>query len=109
MYITLSTEQATDICMDHNVLGADEYVATRALVEYFEMLEDECRENLSLDPVGLRCAFSIYTLNQAAEQWDIDTSAASEEQFRDGFILEYLRERTTVIEVDASTYIVEGF
>ena len=109
MYITLSTEQAIDICMDHNVLGVDEYVATRALVEYFEMLEDECVKDLSLEPVGLKCAFSIYTLNEAAETWDIDTSGASEGYERDEFILEYLQEHTTVIHVDADTYIVEEF
>ncbi len=109
MYMTLSTEQAIEILLHHNVLGADEYVATRALVEYFEMLEEECVKDLSLDPIGLKCAFSIYTLNEAAETWDIDTSGASEGYEKDYLILQYLRNYTTVIEVDDNTVIVEEF
>ena len=108
MYITLSTEQAVDICMDHKVFGEGQYEATRALVEYFEMLEEEGVKGLGLDPVALRCAFSIYTLGECAEVWDIDTSGVEEED-RSEFILDYLQDRTTVIKVDADTYIVEEF
>lgn len=108
MYIELSTEQAVDICMKHNVLGENQYEATRALVEYFEMLEEEGVKGLGLDPVALRCAFSLYTLEECAEVWDIDTSGVEEED-RLEFILDYLQCRTTVIKVDADTYIVEEF
>ena len=108
MYITLSTEQAIDICMKHKVLGEDQYVATRVLVEYFEMLEEEGVKDLGLDPVALRCAFTLYTLFECAEVWDINTSGVEEED-RSEFILDYLQDRTTVIKVDADTYIVEEF
>jgi len=108
MYIELSTEQAVDICMDHKVLGENQYEATRALVEYFEMLEEEGVRDLGLEPVALRCAFTVYTLEECAEVWDIDTSGVEEED-RSEFILGYLQYRTTVIEVDADTYIVEEF
>jgi len=109
MNITLSTEQAVDICMKHEVLGADTYKETRALIEYFEEIEEMDVLDLNLDPVALRCAFSIYTLNDAAEAWDIDTSGASEGEERDSLILQYLRDRTTVIEVGETTVIVEEF
>jgi hypothetical protein len=110
MKIELSTEQAIDICMKHEVLGgADTYKETRALVEYFEEIEEMDVLDLNLDPVALRCAFSIYTLNEAAETWDIDTIGASEGEERDCLILQYLRDRTTVIEVGETTVIVEEF
>lgn len=110
MKITLSTEQAVDICMKHEVLGgADTYKETRALVEYFEEIEEMGVLDLNLDPVALRCAFSIYTLNDAAEMWEIDTSGQRDEEHRLELIREYLRERTTVIEVDKDTVIVEEF
>ena len=108
MYITLSTEQAINTCMEYDVLGEGEYVATRALVEYFEWYEDECVKDLSVDPVALRCAFSIYTLNQAAETWDIDTSGVDGHE-RGAFIVEWLQDRTTVIVVDDVRIIVEEF
>ena len=108
MHIELSREQVFDIMVEHDVLGADTYAATRALVEYLSAYEDDSGESLALDPVALRCAFSIYTLNEAAEAWDIDTSGFHR-QDRDEFILEYLQDRTTVIIVDESTVIVEEF
>ena len=109
MNITLSTEQAIDTCMKYDVLGEDTYRETRALVEYFEAYEDDSGEAMSLDPVALRCAFAIYTLNEAAETWDIDTSGASEGEDRDYLIIQYLRDYTTVIEVDETTVIVGEF
>jgi len=109
MKIELSTEQAIDMCMEYGVLGEDTYKETRALVEYFEAYEDDSGEAMDLDPVALRCAFSIYTLNDAAEMWEIDTSGASEGEERGCLILQYLRDRTTVIEVDKDTVIVEEF
>ena len=109
MHIELSTEQAIDMCMKCGVLGEDTYKETRALVEYFEAYEDDRGEAMDLDPVALRCAFSIYTLNDAAEAWEIDTSGQCDEEDRLESILEYLRERTTVIEVDKDTVIVEEF
>jgi len=109
MKITLSTEEAIDMCMKYDVLGEDAYKETRALVEYFEEIEEMDVLDLNLDPVALRCAFSIYTLNDAAEMWEIDTSGQCDEEDRLELIREYLRERTTVIEVDKDTVIVEEF
>ena len=80
MHIELSREQVFDIMVEHDVLGADTYEATRALVEYLS----------------------------ASEVWDIDTSGYHR-QDRDEFILEYLQDRTTVIIVDETTVIVEEF
>ena len=109
MHIELSREQVFDIMVEHDVLGADTYAATRALVEYLSAYEDDSGESLALDPVALRCAFAIYTLNEAAEAWDIDTSGASEGEDRDYLIREYLQDRTTMIVVDETTMIVEEF
>ena len=113
MHIELSTSQVVDTLLKHEVLGqrSDSGVvgATMALVDWLEHLEEETDSEMSLDPVALRCGFSIYTLNDAAEMWDIDTSGASEGEERDSLILQYLRDRTAVIEVSGSTVILEEF
>jgi hypothetical protein len=108
MYIELSTEQAIDTCMKYDVLGEGEYVATRALVEYLEAYDDDIGESLALDPVALRCAFSVYTLSQAVAAWDIDTSGVDGHE-RGAFIVEWLQDRTRVIVVDDVNIIVEEF
>jgi len=108
MHIELSRDEMLNILMDHNVLGEGEYCATRALVEYLSALEDDIGEAMNLDPVALRCEFSIYTPNQAAEQWDIDTSGVDGHE-RGEFIVEYLQDRTTVIVVDDERLIVGEF
>lgn len=112
MKITLNTSQVIDRLLDHEVLGPRTedgiITATRSLVSWLEDLEDDMGEEMELDPIGLRCQFCIYTLNDAAEMWGIDTSGMDEED-SDKFILEYLRDRTTVIEVDEITMVLEEF
>jgi hypothetical protein len=109
MHIELSREQVFDIMVEHDVLGADTYKETRALVEYLSAYEDDSGESLALDPVALRCAFAVYTLNEAAEAWDIDTSGQHDCEDRDNIIREYLQDHTTMIIVNETTVIVEEF
>jgi len=108
----LSTSQVIDTLLDHEVLGqrTDACIieATEALVNWLEDLEDATGEEMELDPVGLRCAFTLYTLEECAEVWDI-ADLALQARDRSEFILDYLQCRTTVIEVDADTYIVQEF
>jgi len=109
---TLSTSQVIDTLLDHEVLGkrTDSVIieATEALANWLEDLEDASGEEIELDPVGLRCAFALYTLEECAERWDIaDTELRARD--RSEFILDYLQCRTTVIEFGADTYIVQEF
>tara|TARA_R110002153_G_scaffold228812_1_gene381851 strand:+ start:571 stop:903 length:333 start_codon:yes stop_codon:yes gene_type:complete len=110
MKLTLTTEEAVDVCMRHDVLGADKYTETSALVEYLEALECEIGElEMDLDPIHLKCQFAIYTLAEAAKAYLIDTSGAKDAGDRDYIILQHLRDNTTVIEVNETTVIVGEF
>lgn len=112
MKITLSNSQIVDTLLDHNVLGErheDKVIeGTEALVAWLEELEEDTGEEMELDPVALRCQFSLYTTNQAAEQWDIDTSGINADD-RDEAIVDYLNDNTIVIPVDSNNLIVAEF
>ncbi len=113
MKTTLSTGQVMDTLLDHEVLGqrtdAGIIKATEALTNWLEDLEEDTGTEMELDPIALRCEFNLVTLNEAAEMYDINTSGASEGEDRDYLIIQYLRNYTTVIEIDENTVIVGEF
>jgi len=112
MKITLSNCQVVDTLLDHEVLGqrADDGIieATEALVDWLEDLEDGMCEQMELDPIALRCQFSLYTTNEAAENWGIDTSGVDSND-RDEAIIDYLNGNTIVIPVDSNNLIIAEF
>lgn len=112
MKTTLNTCEAVDRLLDYNVLGERHWdnviEGTEALVSWLEDFEDDTGEEMELDPVALRCQFSLYTTNEAAEAWDIDTSGVDADD-RDEAIIDYLNEHTIVIPVDDNNLIIAEF
>ena len=95
---TLTTNQAADLLVADRDAGWS-YAGARALVEYLENLEDDTGEEIEFDCVALRCDFSEYpNAREAAEEcgWEPDEDADSEEAEKAA--LEWLTDRTTVIE-----------
>ena len=112
MKTTLSNMEAVDTLIAHNVLGERHWdnviEGTEALVAWLEDLEDDTGEEMELDPAALRCQFSLYTTNEAAENWDINTSGVDADD-RDEAIIDYLNEHTIVISVNENNLIVAEF
>lgn len=89
------------------------YAAAHALAEYYEDLEDEMGEEIEIDPVAIACDWMEcadkkellvaygYVLN---EDWALEDQDAKTEA-----VLDYLRDNTTVIELNSSGYIVQAF
>ena len=68
MYIELSTNQVADELMRVEAFG-DSYAACLAMAEYLEQMEDCTSEAMQLDPVAIRCEFSLDTLNGFAADY----------------------------------------
>ncbi len=114
MYQTLSTSEAV------NILTADQYAnwsraGARALVEHLEELEEETGEGIEIERVALRCDYSEYSSAVEAasdlSDWEYrpdEDGADYEEDEAEENALQYLRDRTTVIEFDGGV-IVQSF
>lgn len=113
MRITLSTSQVIDTLLNNEVLGQRTqdgvYKATKALVEWLEGLEEDTDTEMDLDPVALRCQFSLYTHSEAEETWCIDTSDAETPEQLKEMIEDYLNDNTIVIPVDDNYLIIAEF
>ena len=109
---TLSNSQVIDTLLDHEVLGqrTDSVIieATEALVNWLEELEDGTGEEMELDPIALRCQFSLVTTDEAAEMYDINTSGVDADD-RAEAITDYLNDNTIVIPVDDTYLIIAEF
>lgn len=113
MKITLSNSEVIDALLTHRVLGERHWnnviEGTEALVEWLEDLEADTGEEMELDPVALRCQFSLYTHSEAEETWCIDTSDSETPEQLKEMIEDYLNEHTIVIPVDSNNLIVAEF
>ena len=102
---TLTTNQAANLLVADDNAGWS-YAGARALVEYLENLEDDTGEEIEFDRVALRCDFSEYeSAREAAEEcgWEPDEDA--DEDAIEEAALEWLNDRTTVIEFSGGVII----
>jgi len=107
MKTTLSTTQATDLLMEFEAFGtgSDAYTLCYHMVHYLEQFEDETGEEIDLDPVAIRCEYRAITLDEAVREYQIPPHVDD-----DGEVLEWLQDRTEVIETDfKNTYIIQEF
>jgi hypothetical protein len=112
---TLST---SDIA---HALKSDEYAAwswngARALAEYLEQLEEDTGEEMELDRCAIRCDFSehetaLEVARDHGNDWtpemfnDDGTENEEFEEELEEHCLEWLRDRTTVIEFDGGVIV----
>jgi hypothetical protein len=108
----LSTGSAASRLYEDEYAGWS-YEGARALVEYMEGLEDELGEEIEFDVVALRCEYTEYgSAEEAVEAYSPDDYADLQEQSNGDaddlkeMCLEYLRDRTTLIEIPGSEGII---
>jgi len=70
------------------------YESLTALFEYLEQLSEDIDQPIELDVIGLCCEFSEIYLQDTFALYDCGDNLTNDEA------LEWLQERTTVIEVD---------
>jgi hypothetical protein len=87
------------------------YSGKRALFDYLEQYEEDCGIELECDMVAFCCDFSEYpsAVDCITEcGYDCDLSDLSDEDEKEAAALEYLRDRTQVIDFDEGI-IIQNF
>ena len=102
MYKTLTTSQVVDALRDDSS-ACWSYAGAEALAEYLEDIEEGAGEEMELDVVAIRCDFAEYASAAEAIR-DYCGDEMDEEE-----ALDYLRERTLVVEIPAGGVIVQAF
>lgn len=105
MQQTLTTNEAADLLFADKSAGWS-YAGARALAEYLEQYEEETGEEMEFDRVAIRCDFSEYeTALAAASEYDFEPDEEQGEEEWEAAALEWLRDRTQVIEFDGGIII----
>lgn len=106
MKTTLNTWQVADaLRADDNANWSSN--GSWALAEYLEGLEEDLGEEMELDVVAIRCDYSEYeSAFDAATDYGYEFDGDEDEQEAEA--LEWLQERTTVVEFDGGV-IVQAF
>lgn len=104
---TLSTGQAADILLRDQYAGWS-YKGAYALVEHLEQYEDDCSEELEMDVVAIRCEFTEYgSALECAEEYGFEPDSDQDEGEQEESALDWLQDRTTVIEFDGGIIVGE--
>ncbi len=81
------------------------YRGLKALYEWIEQFDDDCGTDTELDVIALCCEFSELSYDEVASQYDIEFDIDS----RNDDIESYLSERTSWMQVDSETLIIQDF
>jgi hypothetical protein len=73
------------------------YSGLTALYNYFEELEDELNESIEFDLIAIAGEYSELTIKDLRDNYSID---------KDINVIEYLQERTQVIEIEDSDRVI---
>ena len=72
------------------------YEALQILFDYLEEYEDSTGEEIELDVIALCCDYSVDTVQDIADQYDIDLSECEYDDQRFDAVMEYLQDHTSV-------------
>lgn len=75
------------------------YEGKKALFEYLENFEEDTGKEIELDVIALCCEYSEHdSALECANQYDFELDQDQDEDEQEEAALEYLRDRTSVIE-----------
>lgn len=101
---TLTTSQAAHLLM-HDDCAKWSCNGARALIEHLEQLEEDCGMEIEFDRVAIRCEWHEYTSAAEAADDCCDRWFEGDESEREDAAMEWLRERTQVIEFDGGVIV----
>jgi len=97
---TVSIHSFRDSFRAYNRTENFSYESLGALFEYLEDMSEDCDVPYELDVIGLCCEFSEIYLEDVSALYDLGEELTNEEA------LEWLQERTTVIETSSVGLVV---
>lgn len=110
MTLQLTSNEAVHMLMNDQYSGWS-YEGASAMVEFLEACEEQSGEEMNFDVVAIRCEWSEYASVQEAAR-EYGWVPESGQDGWDAEAMEWLRDRTTVIEFDRKRnagVIVAGF
>ncbi len=82
------------------------YSALCSLFDYFEELEQDSGEEMELDVITICCEYSADSVEDIANNYDIDLSECEDDDEKRETVLEYLNDNTSVVDSDCDGQIV---
>ncbi|MCK4578016.1 MAG: hypothetical protein KAU50_04455 [Candidatus Marinimicrobia bacterium] len=79
------------------------YWGLKALFDYFEQYEEDTKEEIEFDPIGICCEYTEYENIEAFRE---DYSKGIQEEY---LTIEDVEEQTTVIKIDDDKFIIQRF
>ena len=97
MYIRVTEYSFRDTFLTSAYKNNFSYDGLTALYDYFEELEDELGEPIEFDHIAIAGEYSELTIDELRDNYFID---------KDIDVIEYLQERTQVIEIEDSDRVI---
>ena len=97
MYIRVTEYSFRNTFLTSDYKNNFSYDGLTALYNYFEELEDDLGEPIEFDLVGIACEYSELSIKDLIDNYSID---------KDINVIEYLQERTQVIEIEDSDRVI---
>lgn len=116
--ITNYNQLYRDISRSDNYKDNFSYDGAIALMEYLDNLSDDCGMNIEYDPIAFCCEYSEYNLLESSYSYEetydalgFDHSGWDEDIKWEAFddFIEYLHERTQVINADENCLVIADF
>ena len=101
MYTRVTEDNFRNTFLTSDYKNNFSYDGLTALYDYFEELEDDLGEPIEFDHIAIACEYSELSIKDLRDNYSID---------KDIDVIEYLQERTQVIEIeDSDRVIIEDY
>lgn len=98
---TINASQFSDAFLRADHKENFSYAGLDSLFGYLESMEEDTGEEMELDIIALCCEFAEYSsMKEVREAYSTDIDEAQDEETKDKETLEWLRDQTTVIEIE---------
>ena len=103
MKTTVNLSNFRDAFQSHGRQDQFSYEAQELLFDYFEEMEDGTGEEIELDVIAICCEYSEDTVEDIAEQYNIDLEDCDDDDEKSERVMDYLNDHTSVVgEVSGS-------
>ncbi len=107
---TINFSRFTDAFRDMGRENSFSYQGKKALYGWIEGLDDDSGTETELDVIALDCEFCEYDdVIEAWDEYNDDLPEGDDDDEREESAIDWLRDRTTVIEVQGGGVIIQGF
>jgi len=86
------------------------YEWAKTIINYLEEISDESNENIEFDPVAIRCDYSEMTKEELIDEYSYSANIDwLDDEEKEDAVLNYIRDNTTLLEIDDNSFIIQNF